>query len=571
LLTEAKNTHAEQIYSNLKFYRESNERSFLKKIGDSFKSTYCYTRSVILGLDGKCRLTKLDGSVYDGEWKNRKKNGEGKYITPGGSVFEGEWEDDLVSIKAGELGYWKFPISYLSEKDGKVVRSWYTKELRHESKKKIGSLKFTYPIYSDNGLLEEKLIRVNLTEINRLLNRGINSLDDLITEGAIVDVTDGVEEAERVRNFEEMIGYLRKSTEQMFRCMVHHGEDLLDSGQQVDTINLIQLASVNSLDELNLLRFFDRNQYQDEVKEDVKSAYNNIESFLRSFGIEDINAPGIKDQDFFSTTVGTTRLDHAVSLTVNLNMVRELIRNGKNLEDIDNPVLLCFDSSRAIERFGSEDNLGNITSNCMFANRRNQAYQTCWLHALATTAIMTESLQLFEKMNGGTIRLYAPENKLKAIIDYLELVGHNELPSELLVEKELKIQSIVDQYGVGQLEDQPMSKLVATKNIVKQIMRYQDNDKLLEEFERRVGAVVGEEVAIEYRHKLRTEIEKIDSKYDSGQYPNASATINNLKPKGKTFLKTLEKIRAFYMFGNKLTGGLSEIEEDSKYSEQIEL
>mmetsp|Transcript_19471 Transcript_19471/g.33104 ORF Transcript_19471/g.33104 Transcript_19471/m.33104 type:complete len:84 (-) Transcript_19471:6-257(-) len=36
-----------------------------------------------------------DGSKYDGEWKDDKKNGRGVYTYPDGSKYDGEWKDDI--------------------------------------------------------------------------------------------------------------------------------------------------------------------------------------------------------------------------------------------------------------------------------------------------------------------------------------------------------------------------------------------------------------------------------------------------------------------------------------------
>ncbi len=45
-----------------------------------------------------------EGTVYEGEWKNDRRNGHGKEILPNGDVFEGEWENDLRHGK-GEIIY----------------------------------------------------------------------------------------------------------------------------------------------------------------------------------------------------------------------------------------------------------------------------------------------------------------------------------------------------------------------------------------------------------------------------------------------------------------------------------
>jgi hypothetical protein len=41
----------------------------------------------------KKRLTFEDGSVYEGDYADGKKNGNGKMVYPDGKVEEGEWKD----------------------------------------------------------------------------------------------------------------------------------------------------------------------------------------------------------------------------------------------------------------------------------------------------------------------------------------------------------------------------------------------------------------------------------------------------------------------------------------------
>jgi hypothetical protein len=45
--------------------------------------------------NGRCKCTFMpDGQVYEGEWKDGKMNGRGKMTFPDGQVYEGEWKDD---------------------------------------------------------------------------------------------------------------------------------------------------------------------------------------------------------------------------------------------------------------------------------------------------------------------------------------------------------------------------------------------------------------------------------------------------------------------------------------------
>jgi hypothetical protein len=47
-------------------------------------------------LEGIGRLDYIDGSIYDGDWKDNKKHGRGKLIESGGeSIYNGDFENDL--------------------------------------------------------------------------------------------------------------------------------------------------------------------------------------------------------------------------------------------------------------------------------------------------------------------------------------------------------------------------------------------------------------------------------------------------------------------------------------------
>ena len=40
------------------------------------------------GVQGKGKHSRPDGSVYDGDWKNDKKHGRGKYVYGNGDTYE---------------------------------------------------------------------------------------------------------------------------------------------------------------------------------------------------------------------------------------------------------------------------------------------------------------------------------------------------------------------------------------------------------------------------------------------------------------------------------------------------
>ena len=45
-------------------------------------------------INGQGTYKYPNGEVYEGEWKDRKRNGRGTNKYPNGEVYEGEWQDD---------------------------------------------------------------------------------------------------------------------------------------------------------------------------------------------------------------------------------------------------------------------------------------------------------------------------------------------------------------------------------------------------------------------------------------------------------------------------------------------
>ena len=44
---------------------------------------------------GQGKFWHVDGDIYEGEWKDDKANGLGVYIHVNGAKYEGQWKDDL--------------------------------------------------------------------------------------------------------------------------------------------------------------------------------------------------------------------------------------------------------------------------------------------------------------------------------------------------------------------------------------------------------------------------------------------------------------------------------------------
>ena len=43
---------------------------------------------------GKIKILMVDGSYYDGYWKDHKRDGHGIHYYPNGDRYEGSWSDD---------------------------------------------------------------------------------------------------------------------------------------------------------------------------------------------------------------------------------------------------------------------------------------------------------------------------------------------------------------------------------------------------------------------------------------------------------------------------------------------
>jgi hypothetical protein len=52
--------------------------------------------------DGKGKMTFANGDVYEGDWKDNKRDGKGKETFANGNVYEGDWKDDKRNGKGKE-------------------------------------------------------------------------------------------------------------------------------------------------------------------------------------------------------------------------------------------------------------------------------------------------------------------------------------------------------------------------------------------------------------------------------------------------------------------------------------
>lgn len=69
--------------------------------------------------NGQGKKTWADGTVYEGEWKDDQSNGQGKYTWADGTVYEGEWKDDKM-VKGRKT----FPTGTVIEGEWKNGTLW---------------------------------------------------------------------------------------------------------------------------------------------------------------------------------------------------------------------------------------------------------------------------------------------------------------------------------------------------------------------------------------------------------------------------------------------------------------
>jgi len=81
--------------------------------------------------------TYADGDVYEGEFKNDKRHGEGKYTFADGDVYEGNWKDGKRHGE-GKMTYADGSVYEGNWKDGKPNRKSFAKVLVSEVFKSAG-------------------------------------------------------------------------------------------------------------------------------------------------------------------------------------------------------------------------------------------------------------------------------------------------------------------------------------------------------------------------------------------------------------------------------------------------
>ncbi|MDR2777854.1 MAG: hypothetical protein LBB24_03735 [Rickettsiales bacterium] len=366
-----------------------------------------------------------------------------------------------------------------------------------------------YDVKDENGNIE-KSIRVNYNALNKVLNAGIEHLDDLVTGGAIVDATEGVTEDKKIKTFNEIKPFIAKYVKQIFNVEKKNAEDWFTNGDLLLNANIIQIANLDSPEEFRRVRFADPLAI-------LTTKYRNLESFLGFFGINSHNIGNIEG-DFFTAAISQTEANHVVNVTVDLKRIRELLEAGKTLNTIKDIVLFYFDS----DRYGNEKNFGEILKLGRFVNRKEQKRGTCWYHALTATITMAKNRYLFQRIKKNRIKLYKKNEKVN--------MAMGELPNEFEVRQTLEIQPIAIRGDIGNISGESLAENIVNENYEGTIARYLSNGILMSTFSAMADKMflekekeLGENLRMRPRKSLRDD------------------TLKNLKKRLKRYMMIPEK------------------------------
>jgi hypothetical protein len=503
-------------------------------------------------MEGKGVLHFPDGSRYDGNWENGKKNGLGIYTDQKGYVVcERLYSKDLLKEQTA--------ISWeLYKRNG---------EINSGEKRKLYTTKYdengdcstvTYYYYGFTGILEREL-RVNYRKLNELLNEGKLSS---IVPGAIEDVTEGLEENARIGTLEGAQQCLRVCARQYLQDRMCSGEWGLDEGGIRELQNLMLLASLKD-SELRRVRFSDK-KFNTRKMEKL---YENMGTFLEFLGINLNNLDSISG-DFIITTIATTSEAHSVTVIIDLKRLRELKDNGEDITTTNKRVMFIFDGSRIIgdPRY-RQHNLGNIQKNCVVVNQNIQGLGSCWYHAVSSTMAMARNSDIFGSLRDGTVAEWDNNSGEQVLQSPFRIGG--KLPTRFEIEHMLQLQEIANEYNIGVINDQLISKLIVLRHVRDMMENFLDDRELFNVFEERIDTLVErrekeeeanfdddtrKNLGQKYKNQLPGKIEKIIPEFIREKYSIRADT------EGERFLLALERVKALYDIESEFSEMLLQVE-----------
>ncbi|MDR3078501.1 MAG: hypothetical protein LBU15_00480 [Rickettsiales bacterium] len=496
----------------------------------------CQDNRIILSGRGKCEFLGI--SSYEGDFKNNKADGCGKFILPNNSCYEGEFRDGkfegqgkfVYANGEQQWGTWKYgkkdgiikclaktgefyefsycegreeSRSYMSAgfygKDGLRAEVGADEERRLLWKTETSgafSSHTDYHIYGVGGGLE-KTIRINYNGLNALASKRIASFDELVTGEAILDVTKGVGESEKIRTFGAAKEYLRRAVLQDVENMKQLLGGLLDAGGGDEMINLFQLIHLDTLEQFKFMRFID--PLRDMVGPGF--IYINLETFLGALGINAGNLEDIRT-NFITLSLETTDSRHSVGLIVNVKRIKELVtQQHRRLSGISESVILCFDSSRAMDYQGNGINLGGIMRYCRFMNQNLQKHGVCWLYAVVATLVAARDPALVERLLAGRIQSYG----------HGEEIERSGLPNEFEIGVLQMLQEVAAGAGMALVDGCLLSRLVVRDELISGLKIFLDDQTLIFTLEERINIALErteKERGIKFREEFKMDIKK---------------------------------------------------------------
>ncbi|MDR3078500.1 MAG: hypothetical protein LBU15_00475 [Rickettsiales bacterium] len=448
--------------------------------------------------EGQGKFVFSSGGQHWGPWKRGKRDGIIKCLAKTGEfheVFCHEGREESISCMSA--GFYGKDGGRAEVGTGGKRRILWKIKLNNDSGGAIPSLYTDYYIYGTGGELE-KTIRVNYNRLNALANEEIASFDELIAREAIIDVTEGLAESEKIRTFGAAKGYLRRAVLQDMEHTRQLFGKLLDGRGGEEIIGLLQLMNLDTPEQFKFIRFIDPgwNMVRPEY------VYNNgLETFLGALGINAANLGDIRT-NFITLSLAITDLRHSAGLIVNVKKIKELvIQQHRQLSDIKENVMLCFDSSRGIDYPGNEMKPGGITRYCRFMNQNLQKHNVCWLYTAVATLVAARDPALVERLLVGEILSYGPRENRE----------QSKLPNEFVISVLQRLQEVAAGVEMALVDGRLFSRLVVMDKVVSSLNMFLNDQLLIGNLEYEIGAALertGRKRGIEFRDEFEIGIRK---------------------------------------------------------------
>ncbi|MDR2777650.1 MAG: hypothetical protein LBB24_02690, partial [Rickettsiales bacterium] len=513
-----------------------------------------------------------DGGTYSGEWRNGVREGDGTLCSSNGSEYVGVWRDGkregqgIYTDQRGQIYRQFYSEDSLKEE---TAMSWKSlrgnREVGHGTlweRRGLHTMKYDesnaviYYVYWANGALKREL-KVNYRKLNELLNE--NRLGSIVPY-AIEDVTRGLGENGRIKTLGEAQDCLKECSRQIFMDRMHLGAEGFTGGG-LELENLVLLATLEN-SRFKLVRFCSERL----SREKMEWHYENLERFLRFVGIDPGNIDNLRE-NFISVVISTTDLQHAVSVIVDLRILRMARNQSGSINAITKPIIIVFDSSRII---GSpehkECNLGNIQKHCAFVNRNIQNLGSCWYHAVSATMAVVNDTDIYEGIMGSSVvKKYGLLGSY--VWEFCESM--DGLLNEFEIKQIQQLQIIANKNGIETIGGQLTSKLLvleSVRNDAEELLR--NNRESLAVFGRRITVLIRKKeegmranfkgkiknnLKRKYTGQLSKEIKKITPEFIRGKYNI------RMSSREEKFLRAIEKAKVFRTVENKLKSTLSQV------------